>query len=273
MRTNELGHLVFDAARRSAANAITLLALSAGLFALFYAAQGAIAQAVFCVLLAAILDGCDGRVARSTGCESRFGAELDSLADVVCFGAVPAFILYQWMLAETGAAGALPSLAIMSACALRLARFNVAAASPEPKNPSGAYFTGVPAPAGAFLALLPVYLHFAAILDGPGAARLGAINGFIVAGLMVSRLPTFSGKRIPRAQLQRWSTPAILAALAATAGIVLAPWATFAVLALAYTLTFPLSAYVFTRSMHPGALAFKAAELEPADPPSPPATR
>jgi CDP-diacylglycerol---serine O-phosphatidyltransferase len=273
MRLLDLGNSAMGAARRSLANAITLLALCAGLFAMFYAAEGAIAQAVLCVLLAAFLDGCDGRVARSTGSESRFGAELDSLADVICFGAVPAFILHQWSLAASGLASTLPSLAIASACALRLARFNVAASAPAGAKPDNVYFTGVPAPAGAFLALFPVYLHFAGILDGPDAARLGAINGFAVAALMVSRLPTFSGKRIPRALLRRWSMPAILAGLATSVGIVLAPWTTFALLAASYAMTIPASAYRSARLPKESAAVFTAGERGPAVPPSPPATR
>ena len=167
-------------------NGVTILALCFGLTALLFANDLDITGAIACVLIAAILDACDGRVARATGCASKFGAELDSLSDVVCFGAAPAFILYQWGLSAYGNLGWMACLSLAAAAALRLARFNVMVENPGRPSWASNYFTGVPAPAGAFLSLLPVYAANAGVLSGGEAAALALFAVPVVAGLMVS---------------------------------------------------------------------------------------
>jgi CDP-diacylglycerol--serine O-phosphatidyltransferase len=222
-------------------NAITILHLCAGLSGLVFAAEEWIAAAIACILLSGLLDGCDGRVARFTGGVSKFGAELDSLADVVSFGAVPAFVLYQWGLSDYGAWGWLPCLALASACALRLARFNVALAVPGQPAWKANYFSGVPAPAGAFLALAPAYADLAGLLSHADAAMTALASVPAVAALMVSRWPTFSGKSLGRKLPRIMLVPPLLLALAIAASLARWPWATLSFLVLGYCASLPLS--------------------------------
>jgi len=229
----------------AAPNFITVLALCAGLTGLVMAADGRIADAVACILIAALLDACDGRVARLTGGASKFGAELDSLADVVSFGAVPAFILYQWGLSEFGLAGWIPCLALASCSALRLARFNVAAADPSRPSWMGSYFTGVPAPGGAFLAMAPIYADLAGFL-APGQAVPVAMGWTaIVAILMVSRWPTFSGKSLGRKVPRLMLVPPVLLAIFILAALAFWRWPTLLFLALFYIASLPFSLWRF----------------------------
>jgi CDP-diacylglycerol---serine O-phosphatidyltransferase len=222
-------------------SAVTIMALCAGLTGLVLAADGRIETAIVCVLTAALLDACDGRVARMTGGVSRFGAELDSLSDVVCFGAVPAFILYQWGLSYYGSWGWLPCLALASACALRLARFNVSAAEPGRPVWAANYFTGVPAPGGAFLAMAPIYAELAGYAVNGVAAAAALVSVPAVAFLMVSRLPTFSGKSLGRKLPRIMLVPPLLLAALAMASLAAWPWQTLFAAALGYAATFPLS--------------------------------
>jgi CDP-diacylglycerol---serine O-phosphatidyltransferase len=222
-------------------NAITLLALATGMSSFIYAGQGEIAKAIACVFIAAVLDSFDGRVARALGCPSHFGAELDSLSDVICFGAAPCFILYHWGMAEHGAPGWIACLSVAVAAALRLARFNVGLTAPAKPAASTLFFTGVPAPAGAFLSMLPIYLANAGAMTDEAAHTLAFFGAPMVAALMVSRLPTYSGKTMGRIAQARWLLPALLATAAALYGVFTAPWATFVTLAIAYLATLPLS--------------------------------
>lgn len=222
-------------------NLVTIFALWAGLSGLLYAIEGDINRAVLCVFIAALLDACDGRVARMTGTASKFGAELDSLSDVVCFGAVPAVILYQWGLMQFGKPGWLIALLLVSAAALRLARFNVSIEAPDKPSWSRGFFTGIPAPGGAFLAMLPVYLGNAGLMPGDGAAALACLSVPLVASLMVSTVPTFSGKAMGRMAAMRWLLPSA-AAFTVFAGLLVADiWLALTVLALCYLLTLPFS--------------------------------
>ncbi len=111
---------------RALPNLVTLAALAGGMSAIMFAIEGAFAVAVACLVIAMLLDACDGRVARYVGTSSKFGAELDSLSDVVCFGAAPALLLHMWGLDEKGVVGWIACITLTSATALRLARFNVA---------------------------------------------------------------------------------------------------------------------------------------------------
>src|SRR4249920_1968619 len=147
-------------------NLITLLALCAGLTAIRLAIEGKLDWAVAAIVFAATLDGIDGRVARMLKGTSRFGAELDSLADFVNFGVAPALILYFWGLHELKSAGWIVALVFAICAGLRLARFNVMMDDPNKPLWAGNFFTGIPAPAGAITVLLPIYLSFLGVSVG-----------------------------------------------------------------------------------------------------------
>jgi CDP-diacylglycerol---serine O-phosphatidyltransferase len=175
-------------------NVITLLAICAGLTAIRLSTEDQMELAVAAIVFAAVLDGIDGRVARMIKGQSKFGAELDSLADFVNFGVAPGLILYFWQLHELNNGGWIAAMVFAISGGLRLARFN--ATMDDPNKPAFAanFFTGVPAPAGAITVLLPVYLAFLGLPKPP--ATLTALYTLLIAFLMVSRLPVFSGKTI-----------------------------------------------------------------------------
>ena len=178
-------------------NMVTLLALCSGLTAIRMAFESRWELAVIAVLVAAVLDALDGRVARYLKGTSRFGAELDSLADFVNFGVTPALMLYVWILNEAGSLGWIASLVFAISTALRLARFNVALEDPDKPVWTANFFTGVPAPAGALVVLMPMYWEFLGVLPHwPEFAPGVALYTIAVAFLMISRVPTFSGKRV-----------------------------------------------------------------------------
>jgi CDP-diacylglycerol--serine O-phosphatidyltransferase len=182
-------------------NMLTLAAVCAGITAIRFAVEGNHVVAVQLIFLAALLDGIDGRVARFVGCDSEFGLELDSLADFLNFGVAPALIIYFWGLQDTGPLAWVAAPAFAICCILRLARFNVSARSADDaETPPAGHFSGVPAPAGAVLAIAPMLLSFAVAGQPvlPGAV-IGVYLIFI-GGLMVSRVPTpsFKGTRITR---------------------------------------------------------------------------
>jgi CDP-diacylglycerol--serine O-phosphatidyltransferase len=187
-------------------NLVTLLALCLGLTAIRFAFEGLIEWAVTLVAAAAVLDGLDGRIARALKGTSRFGAELDSLADFVDFGVAPALVLFVADLHAAKSFGWVVTLLFAMACALRLARFNVMLDDPNQPVWRKNFFTGMPAPAGAIVGLLPIYLRFALDL-GPASPRVAVLESLYVlaiALLMASRVPHFSGKsigRVPREHL------------------------------------------------------------------------
>jgi len=177
-------------------NLITLLALCAGLTAIRLSVEGRLELALAAIVFAALLDGIDGRVARMLKGTSRFGAELDSLADFVNFGVAPALILYFWGLHEIKSAGWIAAMVFAICCGLRLARFNVMIEDPNRPAWAGNFFTGVPAPAGAIVVLLPIYLVFLGVPQGAVLAPLTFVYTLAIAFLMVSRLPVLSGKKL-----------------------------------------------------------------------------
>jgi len=184
-------------------NLVTLLALCMGLTAIRFATEGRFQTAVLAIIAAAILDGLDGRIARALKGTSRFGAELDSLADFVDFGVAPALILYLWNLHEIKSLGWFAALVFATAAALRLARFNVMIDDPDRPAWTAKFFVGMPAPAGACLALLPLYLSLSelGVPSGKAYAPWHIAYLLLLAFLMASRIPHFSGKmvgRIPR---------------------------------------------------------------------------
>lgn len=181
-------------------NLITLLAICAGLTAIRLSTEGRMELAVAAIVFAAVLDGVDGRVARMIKGQSKFGAELDSLADFVNFGVAPGLILYFWQLHDLSNIGWIAAMIFAICGSLRLARFN--AEMDDPNKPAFAanFFTGMPAPLGAITVLLPIYLAFLGVPTPP--AVLTTLFTLLIAFLMVSRLPVFSGKsmnmRVPR---------------------------------------------------------------------------
>jgi CDP-diacylglycerol---serine O-phosphatidyltransferase len=175
-------------------NVITLLAICAGLTAIRLSTEGRMELAVAAIVFAAVLDGLDGRVARMIKGQSKFGAELDSLADFVNFGVAPGLILYFWQLHELGNGGWIAAMVFAISGGLRLARFNATMDDPDKPAFAANYFTGVPAPLGAITVLLPIYLAFLGVPRPP--AVLTALYTLVIAFLMVSRLPVFSGKTV-----------------------------------------------------------------------------
>lgn len=223
-------------------NLITLLALCSGLTAIRLGIQGRYELAVAAVILAVVLDAIDGRLARFLKGTSRFGAELDSLADFVNFGVAPAMLIYMWTLNHLGTAGWIVALILAICCALRLARFNVALDDPNKPAWSSAFFTGAPAPAGAGLAMLPMYLGFLGVIDDAyGAAVLVAPYVVAVALLMVSRVPTYSGKNlgpwIPRDMV----LPILGVAALAAVVLVSYPWELLTAAAIGYLALIPFA--------------------------------
>lgn len=224
-------------------NLLTLTALAAGLTAIQYAINGRWEHAVGAIVIAALLDALDGATARLMKASSDFGAQLDSLSDFLAFGIAPAFFLYVWVLDDAGKLGWIATIIFASATALRLARFNVmqAEAARRPVWTKG-FFAGVPSPAGAGLALLPVFIWF----EFPGffssfayASPLVAVWTIFVAALMVSKIPTFSTKRIRFPA--KMAMPVLALAAVALAALIHAPWTTLTILAFAYLASLPFS--------------------------------
>jgi len=176
-------------------NVITLLALCAGLTAIRLAFEDKLDLALAAIVFAALLDGVDGRIARLLKGTSKFGAELDSLADFVNFGVAPALILYFWGLHDFKSVGWIAALVFAICASLRLARFNVMIDDPDKPAWAGKFFTGVPAPAGAITVLLPIYVNFLGLERGTILTGFTLVYVLFVAFLMVSRLPVFSGKQ------------------------------------------------------------------------------
>ncbi|PCH72117.1 MAG: CDP-diacylglycerol--serine O-phosphatidyltransferase [Rhodobacteraceae bacterium] len=213
-------------------NMLTIAAIIAGLTAIRYGVQGNYLFAVQLILVAGVLDGMDGRVARILGADSKMGAELDSLADFLNFGVAPALIVYFWALQELRGIGWIAALVFAVCCVVRLARFNVAGKSEETEDSSGEYFVGVPAPAGALLAMLPMYLSFA--FDDAQLLPSVIIAGYVVVIglLMISHIPTWSFKttRVSRANVKYF----LVAFAFVAAAVWIYAWITLAVFCFAY---------------------------------------
>ena len=219
-------------------NILTLLALCAGMTAIRFALEEHYRQAVVAIIVAGVLDGIDGRIARLLKGTSDFGAELDSLSDFVSFGVAPALLMYLWTLQSFSSLGWVVALLFAVCCALRLARFNTQIGADLPPYAYN-FFTGVPAPAGAGLAMIPMLLNFEFGWSGFRNAGFGAVVLAATAALMVSRVPTFSMKRfhVPREWvLTMLLVIGTLAALATTE-----PWATLLLIGVIYIGSIPLS--------------------------------
>ena len=231
-------------------NVLTVGALCAGLTAVRFAFLGRWEHAVAAIVVAGILDGLDGRMARLLNGTTKFGAELDSLSDFVSFGVAPAVVIYFWSANDLGGLGWVAAMFYAICAALRLARFNTMLGDPNPPPWARFYFVGVPAPAGAGLAVLPLLLSFetgAALFARPWFTALTLV---VVGILMVSRIPTFSIKqlRVPRSMI----LPALAVAGLIAGALASAPWATFIVVGLVYLVSIPIAAVTQGRARGAG---------------------
>ncbi|MGL4558161.1 MAG: CDP-diacylglycerol--serine O-phosphatidyltransferase, partial [Afipia sp.] len=213
-------------------------AICAGLTAIRLSIEGRNELALAAIVFAAVLDGIDGRVARMIKGQSRFGAELDSLADFVNFGVAPALILYFWQLHDLKNVGWIAAMIFAISGGLRLARFNATMDDPNKPAFAGNYFTGVPAPLGALCVLLPMYLVFIGAPQLP--APITAIFTLSIAFLMVSRLPVFSGKMIGGRIAPDMVLPVVVLVVLFIAVLISYPWHLLTGGSLIYLLSLPL---------------------------------
>ncbi len=221
-------------------NFFTLLSLCAGVTGIRMAIEQRYDVALLLIVLAALIDGIDGRLARALKAQSRLGAELDSLADFVNFGIAPAIVVYTWGLGGLRDFGWIAVLVFACCMGLRLARFNSMLDTEKPKWQSN-YFTGMPAPAGAITVLLPLYVDALGFIDVRSHPVLISIFTLAMAFLLVSTIPTFSGKLMGERIKREW-VPPIFGGLALLVGFLITyPHATMAVMALAYLCIIPLS--------------------------------
>ena len=228
-------------------NGVTALALCSGLTAIRFAIAGQWESAIYAIIIAAVLDGMDGRIARMLNGASRFGAELDSLSDVIAFGVSPALILYLWSLQHWPRFGWLFALAYAVCMALRLARFNSRIDAEEQPLKTAGFLTGVPAPAGAGLLLVPIYVWLARDrgwiwLNG---YRLVAPRAALVAFLCISSLPTFSWTSFRLRRNVRLEAIFVVASVGGA--LFTAPWETLTAAAFLYVLMIPFSVASYAR--------------------------
>jgi CDP-diacylglycerol--serine O-phosphatidyltransferase len=220
-------------------NTITALALCFGLTGVSLAIRGDWEKAIASIVLAGVLDGLDGRIARLLRAQSKFGAELDSLSDNIAFGTAPALILFLWSLQTAPRFGWIAALALAVCCALRLARFNARMDAAEQPHKSAGFNTGVPAPAGAGLAFVPIYLWL--ITGNPAFRAWQPVMAWtlFIATLMISAIPTYSWASV---RIRRdWRLFALAGVALLGAALIVSPWPTLLALALLYLLMIPFS--------------------------------
>jgi CDP-diacylglycerol--serine O-phosphatidyltransferase len=230
-------------------NAITVLALCSGLSAVRFALMDRWEAAIFAIALAALLDAMDGRIARLLGSTSRFGAELDSLSDFISFGVSPALVMYLFSLQQWKGIGWAVGL-IFSVCgALRLARFNTISIEGTAPAWSAGFFVGVPIPVGAILSLFPLFLffEFRGTILGDVVSHPFFVSSFLImsGGLMVSRLPTFSLKKVTIPH--KYVLPVLLGMALLAAAILSEPWILLSLFCLGYLLTIPFSVKAYKK--------------------------
>lgn len=242
-------------------NMLTVLALCSGLTSIRFAIGGDFERAVIALVIACFLDGIDGLAARLLRGTTKFGAELDSLSDAISFGMIPAILLFLWSMQGAGTIGWALCLLYAVCCVLRLARFNTMVGDPGLPSWAHNYFTGVPAPAAAGLAILPMILSFyfeAGVFNSPIIVGLFMAT---VSFLMVSKVPTFSVKRlrVPR----QFALPMMLFIALATGFLVTETWATLGLMGLFYLSSIPFSIVTFRRlSKRGGPTEEELAEVE-----------
>lgn len=220
-------------------NMLTILALCAGLTAINFALGGDFRSAVIALTLAGVLDGLDGRVARLLDGATRFGAELDSLSDFANFGVAPVIVIYLWSLSDLGGFGWIVVLSFCICCALRLARFNVALEDPDRPVWRQNYCVGVPAPAAAGLCIAPFFLSFLGVEGIRDWSFFLALYTLFISFLMISQIPTFSGKGL---KVKRDQVLPVLLLVALFASLLLIyPWQTLATCAVVYWVSIPVA--------------------------------
>ena len=235
-------------------NAITVMALCLGLTGIRFAIGDEWEKALGSIILAGILDGMDGRIARLLRAQSKFGAELDSLSDNIAFGTAPAVVLFLWSLQHAPKFGWTAALALAVCCALRLARFNARLDAGEQPHKSAGFNTGVPAPAGAGLAFIPMFLWLVSDRQ-PVFQHWSLVMGWtlFIAALMISSLPTYSWASI---RIRReWRLFALAGVALFGAALLTAPWQTLLALATLYLVMIPvaLASYAKVRRRRAGA--------------------
>jgi len=227
-------------------NLVTLLALCLGLTSIRFAIEGRIETAVLAIIAAAVLDALDGRIARALKGTSKFGAEFDSLADFLDFGVAPALVLYQFSLHEVKGMGWFAVMVFAVACSLRLARFNVAIDDPDKPAWMGNFFVGMPAPAGAIVGLLPVYFNLLGLEHQTKYVPFEIAFTLMVALLMVSRIPHYSGKSMGRVEREH-IVPVTFGVVATILLLATYPFEVLVGLTLLYLLAIPLSVRTYRR--------------------------
>jgi len=250
-------------------NMITLLALCAGLTAIRLAFEQKLEWALAAIVFAAALDGIDGRVARMLKGQSKFGAELDSLADFVNFGCAPGLILYLWGLHDLGNIGWIVAMVFAICGALRLARFNVMIDDPNRPAWAGNFFTGIPAPAGALVVMLPIYV------DLVGGPKVGATPALVytlaIAFLMVSKLPVLSGKRVGKRVDPDVVLPVFVLVVLFFALLIAYPWWVLSIGTVVYLASLPFGWHAYREyQRHDAEAAAAAAQPGVAETAAPP---
>lgn len=221
-------------------NLITLTALAAGMTAIRFAIQERWEAAIIAIVVAAFMDAFDGAAARLLKAQSKLGAELDSFSDFLCFGVAPALVVFLWTLDTWPKWGWPIALVFAMSVALRLSRFNIAADEKNPDDALSKYFTGVPSPIGAGLCILPMIVSFQAegtelaYVSNPKAVGIWCI---IVAGMMVSNIPTFSSKQMKVSY--RMKFPVLALAAIMIAGLINEPWPTLTLMGIVYLFAMP----------------------------------
>ncbi|MGA1801213.1 CDP-diacylglycerol--serine O-phosphatidyltransferase [Rhizobium sp. HT1-10] len=228
-------------------NLITVLAICAGLTGVRLAFEERYELAVAMVLVAAFLDGVDGRVARMMRATSKFGAQMDSLADIVNFGVAPALVLYVYVLNEARSLGWIAALIYAIAAGLRLARFNVMAESDNKAPWQSEYFVGVPAPAGAMLVLAPVYIGFLGLMPDKAFGYAASAYTVVIGFLLVSRLPVWSGKASGAGIRRDLVLPIMLGVVVYVALLMSYTWQVMVVTVAGYLLSLPFGARSWQR--------------------------
>jgi CDP-diacylglycerol--serine O-phosphatidyltransferase len=226
-------------------NAITVAALCVGLTGIRFAIAGDFEKSVQAVILAGLLDGIDGRAARLLKAQTRFGAEMDSLADSISFGVAPALIVYLWTLHQLPSLGWIAALAFAICCVLRLARFNARLDMLDQPHKQAGFLTGVPAPLGAGLAFLPMYLWIATGVPEFANAAVVSVWMILIAFLMISSLPTLSWSRLQPPRSIRIGALALVGLT--VAALLTEPWYTLAAITLCYLLLIPVGIVSYAR--------------------------
>ncbi|PEQ10727.1 CDP-diacylglycerol O-phosphatidyltransferase [Novosphingobium sp. PC22D] len=232
-------------ARALVPNAITAAALCSGLTGIRFAIAGDFEKSVQAVILAGLLDGIDGRAARLLKAQTRFGAELDSLADSISFGVAPALIVYLWALRDLPSIGWISALAFAICCVLRLARFNARLDIHDQPHKVAGFLTGVPAPLGAGLAFLPLYLWIASGVNEFAHPVAVSLWMALIAFLMISNLPTLSWSKLRPPREIRIGVIAVVGLL--VAALLTEPWLTLAALTMGYLALVPIGAIAYAR--------------------------